>query len=134
MTNASAAATILALERPGRGGGACVWFNLLVMEHAMLPHVFKSPLPSSPSFDPAARRGDRKSPLGTWLRIAFRNWERRKMIEALRALDDRLLRDIGIERSDIPRVVDGFTDSERAMQPVSPRVAHEYRVRRDKMA
>lgn len=50
---------------------------------------------------------------------AFRNWERRKMIATLQRMDDRLLRDIGIDRSDIPRVVEGFSTRELSMRPVS---------------
>ncbi len=34
------------------------------------------------------------------------NWRRRKMIEALEGLDDRMLEDIGLSRNDIPRIVD----------------------------
>ncbi|EAQ04665.1 hypothetical protein OB2597_05265 [Pseudooceanicola batsensis HTCC2597] len=49
-------------------------------------------------------------------------------------MDDRLLRDIGIERSDIPRVVDVFTDREWAVRPVSPDVEQSYRLRCDRAA
>lgn len=49
-----------------------------------------------------------------------RNWRRRKMTAALAAMDDRLLRDIGIYREDIRRVVDGFDDRELRMIPVAP--------------
>lgn len=48
--------------------------------------------------------------LRPWLRAAFRRWQRRKMIAALEAMDDRLLRDIGVHRCNIPRVVDGLID------------------------
>lgn len=47
-----------------------------------------------------------------WARTAFRRWERRRMIAALQSMDDRVLRDIGIRRSEIPSVVRGFTDEE----------------------
>ncbi|GKY89871.1 DUF1127 domain-containing protein [Sinisalibacter aestuarii] len=57
--------------------------------------------------------------LRRWLRAAFRRWERRKMIAALEAMDDRLLRDIGIYRNDIPRLVDGFDDRELRMRPLA---------------
>ncbi|MBR9848465.1 MAG: iron-containing alcohol dehydrogenase [Rhodobacteraceae bacterium] len=56
------------------------------------------------------------------------------MIETLRGMDDRLLRDIGIDRSDIPRVVDGLTERERRMRPVSSDVEHDYRRRRNQAA
>ncbi|MBN8189996.1 DUF1127 domain-containing protein [Salipiger thiooxidans] len=51
------------------------------------------------------------------------------MIETLRGMDDRLLRDIGIDRSDIPRVVDDLTDRELSMRPVSPDVQVDVRWR-----
>lgn len=42
----------------------------------------------------------------------LRQWHRRrKAIRELAALDDRLLNDIGIERSEIERLVDGRTKS-----------------------
>lgn len=57
--------------------------------------------------------------LRRWLRAVVRNWKRRKMIAALQALDDRLLKDIGIYRTDIPRIVAGFDDRELGMVPVA---------------
>ncbi len=54
------------------------------------------------------------------MRALIRNWKRRKMIAALQALDDRLLRDIGITRSEINDVVDSFDDRELAMAPMVP--------------
>ncbi len=41
------------------------------------------------------------------------------MIAALEAMDDRLLRDIGIYRGDIPRVVDDLNDRELRMSPLA---------------
>lgn len=41
------------------------------------------------------------------------------MIETLRGMDDRLLRDIGIDRSEIPELVRQFTDRELTMKPIS---------------
>lgn len=49
----------------------------------------------------------------------LRAWRRRKMISALSAMDERLLRDIGIERGRISEVVDGLDDRELRMRPVS---------------
>ena len=49
-----------------------------------------------------------------------RGWQRRRMIRALEALDDRLLRDIGLERGDIEDLVDSFDDRELRMVPLSP--------------
>lgn len=55
-----------------------------------------------------------------WLGAAALHWQRRKMIAAFEAMDERLLRDIGIYRGDIPRVVDGFSDRELRMAPLAP--------------
>lgn len=49
-----------------------------------------------------------------------RQWKRGRMIKELEAMDDRLLRDIGIERGDIERVVDGFDERELRMVPLAP--------------
>lgn len=47
------------------------------------------------------------SSLVKWLRNALWRWHmRRKTIRALSALSDHRLKDIGIERSEIPRVAD----------------------------
>ena len=58
--------------------------------------------------------------LRRWLRTANRHWQRRKMIATLEAMDDRTLKDIGIHRGDIARVVDGFDDRELGMVPFAP--------------
>lgn len=50
-----------------------------------------------------------------WIGGAIKNWQRQKMIATLGALDTRILRDIGIERCDIERVVDGFHAREKCM-------------------
>lgn len=47
-----------------------------------------------------------------------RQWKRRKMIAALKAMNDRLLHDIGIDRSEIENIVAGFDDRELGMNPV----------------
>jgi len=54
-----------------------------------------------------------------WLDAGIRKWQRRKMIATLEALDDRVLRDIGIYRGDIQRVVNAFDDRELAMVPLA---------------
>lgn len=61
--------------------------------------------------------------LQRWSRAITNNWKRRKMIGALRAMDDRLLRDIGIYRNDIERVVDGFNERELRIVPIAPLVS-----------
>ncbi|MCB1368190.1 MAG: DUF1127 domain-containing protein [Rhodobacteraceae bacterium] len=45
-----------------------------------------------------------------------RRWKRRKMIAALEAMDDRLLRDIGLHRGQIREMVDRFDDRELRMR------------------
>lgn len=55
-----------------------------------------------------------------WMNARVRNWKRRKMIATLQALDDRMLRDIGITRSEITNVVDGFNDRELNMAAIAP--------------
>ncbi|SMX48782.1 DUF1127 domain-containing protein [Maliponia aquimaris] len=73
-------------------------------------------LPYERAFRKRAKAGE---VLRRWLSAATRDWQRRKMIAALSAMDDRLLRDIGIYRNDIARVVDGFIDRELRMTPVA---------------
>ncbi len=58
--------------------------------------------------------------LRQWLAGASRQWQRRRMIAALHAMDDRLLRDIGLHRGNIESVVDGFDDHELRMTPLAP--------------
>lgn len=73
-------------------------------------------LPYERAFRKRAKAG---GVLRRWLRAVIRGWQRRRMIAALGAMDDRLLRDIGIERGDIERVVDGFDDQELKMAPLA---------------
>jgi uncharacterized protein YjiS (DUF1127 family) len=56
-----------------------------------------------------------------WISTIITNWRRRKMIGALEALDDRVLDDIGVNRGDIPLIVDGFDSRELRMTPVARR-------------
>lgn len=62
----------------------------------------------------------RTGALRQWLTRTIRYWQRKKMIAALQAMDSRILRDIGIERCDIERIVDGFDDRELRMVPMAP--------------
>lgn len=55
-----------------------------------------------------------------WIGAVVRNWQRRKMIAALHALEDRTLRDIGMERCDIEEVVEMFNERELCMVPLEP--------------
>lgn len=72
-----------------------------------------------PAFDKRGR-DENKGFFRRLFRSATRQWQRRRMIAALQAMDDRLLRDIGIDRADIPRIVDGFSDREIRMNPLPP--------------
>lgn len=65
------------------------------------------------------QKSQQKGPIRRWIAAAFRQWQRQKMIAALQAMDSRVLQDIGIERCDIERVVDGFDDRELRMVPVA---------------
>ena len=99
------------------------------MEHDMHPHVFKSKTPHFPPPRTARQRNRKPGAFRRWLRTTFLQWQRRKMIKNLRGMDDRLLRDIGIDRSDIPRVVNALTDRELSMRPVSSDVQIDARWR-----
>ena len=57
--------------------------------------------------------------LRRWWRSTIRSWKRRKLIAAMQALDDRVLRDMGICRQDIERIVDAFDDRELGMVPLA---------------
>lgn len=59
------------------------------------------------------------SVLRNWLTGVTQQWQRRKMIAALQRLNDRMLNDIGIHRSDIPDVVAAFSARELRMNPVA---------------
>ncbi|MDF1609328.1 DUF1127 domain-containing protein [Hoeflea sp. YIM 152468] len=72
-----------------------------------------------PNFKPQEPRA-RLAIFRRLFRLVLRRWRRRKMIAALDALDDRLLRDIGIYRGDIKHLVKQFDDRELRMAPVSP--------------
>jgi uncharacterized protein YjiS (DUF1127 family) len=54
-----------------------------------------------------------------WLGGVARKWERQRTIAALEALNDRLLLDIGIRRSEIRQVVDSLTDRELRKEPLA---------------
>lgn len=54
-----------------------------------------------------------------WVVAGLLRWRRRRMAQTLNALDDWTLRDIGISRADIPRIVDGFDRRELRMAPFS---------------
>lgn len=47
-------------------------------------------------------------------------WQRRKAIQELQRLDDRLLKDIGLTRNDIPRMVEELSKPSRRRKTESP--------------
>ncbi|MFX0547142.1 hypothetical protein ACEWPL_016520 [Roseovarius sp. S1116L3] len=73
---------------------------------------------SRPHFATAQKAVRPQESLRRALRSAARNWKRRKMIAALGALDDRTLREIGLDRENIARMVEAFDDRELAMTPL----------------
>ncbi|WP_322989396.1 DUF1127 domain-containing protein [Hoeflea sp.] len=82
--------------------------SIYITRHMLNPEMF--PL----------KADQRPGVLRRWMQSLVRRWRRRKMIMALEAMDDRLLRDIGINRADIKRAVDGFDDRELRMAPLAP--------------
>jgi len=63
---------------------------------------------------PATASGGFTRALGNWANGLAAFWVRREAIKALRAMNDRELRDIGITRSHIDEVVWGRPDPEYA--------------------
>ncbi len=75
------------------------------------------------TINPTARRNTVNKNNNLFLRLMTsitQKWQRGKMIKDLEAMDDRLLRDIGLHRVDIERVVDGFDYRELRMVPLTP--------------
>ncbi|WP_324754189.1 DUF1127 domain-containing protein [Roseovarius sp. Pro17] len=68
--------------------------------------------------DPAMSRSQSNDDTGLfprWILAITQQWRRRKMITALQELDDRMLADIGLHRSDIPRVATALSAREHRM-------------------
>jgi uncharacterized protein YjiS (DUF1127 family) len=61
---------------------------------------------------PATAFGGLTRTLGNWANVLAAYWVRREAIKALRAMNDRELRDIGITRSHIEDAVWGKFDAE----------------------
>ena len=61
---------------------------------------------------PATAFGGFTRVLGNWANGLAAYWVRREAIKALRAMNDRELRDIGITRSHIEEAVNGRSDPE----------------------
>lgn len=89
--------------------------------HSNLSHLNypQQALPQTASLRVIASQGG--NAMRGWLQAAVRSWQRRKMIASLQAMDDFLLRDIGIARADIIRIVNGFDERELKMTPLSTR-------------
>ncbi|RKF13624.1 DUF1127 domain-containing protein [Roseovarius spongiae] len=69
-------------------------------------------------------RDDTVGLIGQFGRFLARRRQRRRAIAELEAMDDMLLRDMGIYRSDIRRVVNGFGDRDLGLPP-SPRASRK---------
>lgn len=78
----------------------------------------------SQTVHPAANDVTRPGALRRWFASAARRFQKRRMTEALQRLDDHTLRDIGLTRGDIPRVVNGFDPRELRMTPLAPSTSH----------
>ena len=69
----------------------------------------------------------RTSPSGIRYRVR-RVWQEQIEIRSLEQLDDRLLRDIGIPRAEIPRVVKAVLDAAEAKRAANPAKAEATRI------
>tara|TARA_R110002020_G_scaffold456466_1_gene672941 strand:- start:18232 stop:18531 length:300 start_codon:yes stop_codon:yes gene_type:complete len=81
--------------------------------------IYLTPQMLNPDFQ-SRETGERFGFFRRLSQSVVRKWRRRKMIAAFEALDDRLLRDIGVFRGDIKHLVDGFDDRELRMVPLAP--------------
>ena len=98
------------------------------LERARIPAVVDALSGREPDAPPRAAsrdvapRGARDSFLGRMAAGLGRAWVRRRAINGLTRLDERLLRDIGLERDGIPDAVDAMLRNEAAPAP-APRAA-----------
>lgn len=67
---------------------------------------------ASQSSLPIRRRPSAKRWNSSWLIRPYERWQRRKSVEQLESLDDRLLADIGLLRSEIPQIVDALNSGQ----------------------
>lgn len=86
--------------------------------HPFLTHrnYQSSQKPYGQTYDMAAEAG---GAFHNWIRSGYRRWQRRKMVAALEALDDRTLRDIGIHRGEIYDLVSRFDDDDLRRKPLA---------------
>lgn len=75
--------------------------------------------PLLPDVRPSRKRAKAEGVFRKWVRAAYRNWQRNKMIAAFESLDDATLRDIGVHRSEIYSIVNGFDDHDLSKVPVA---------------
>lgn len=68
---------------------------------------------------PTAPRSAEPGVIGRFMQRAARQWRDRRMIAQLQSMEDWMLRDIGIERGEIPAIVAQLNDQEVRMTPVS---------------
>lgn len=83
----------------------------------MHPYMAHRTLLSPPQ--PSRQRAKAGGIFRKWVRSAYRNWQRNKMIAAFESLDDATLRDIGVHRGEIHSIVDGFDDHDLSKVPVA---------------
>lgn len=72
------------------------------------------------TLDPAPQKRSEGEGGGLFQRLfggILRDWQRRRMIDELEALDDQLLKDIGINRGDIERLASEFHEPEPQSAP-----------------
>lgn len=100
------------------------------LERARIPEVMDALTGREPGVFPRASsrgvapRSARDSFLGRMAARLSRAWVRRQAINGLTRLDDRLLRDIGLERDGIPDAVDAMLRNEPLPAPAPRATVH----------
>ncbi|MCY0150121.1 DUF1127 domain-containing protein [Hoeflea sp. G2-23] len=82
--------------------------SIYITRHMLNPDLYPLKMEKRSGF---LRRG--------W-QFLVRKWGCHQAILALEAMDDRLLRDIGLYRADITRAVNGSVDHQVRMMPLAP--------------
>ncbi len=85
------------------------------MHPYMTHHDYKISL--FPEKSPLRDKSSLRRTLGRWVKAATQSYQNKRMVAALDALDDRILRDIGLTRGEIHGVVYGYDDLELGMTP-----------------
>ena len=107
------------------------------LERARIPEVVDGLVGRGPERSPrvlsrgVASRGARGSFLGRMVADLGRARLRRQAVNGLSRLDDRLLRDIGLERDGIPDAVDAMLRNEAVPAPARRATVHRLVIRED---